>query len=191
MPSCKTEHLAGGEHRFIPLFPEVLPYLRDVFEAAEPGTVYVVTRYRQPNVNLRTQLLRVMRRASVSPWPKLFHNLRASRQTELEETYPTHAVCAWSGNSEIVAHKHYLQVRDAHFDRANSKADAGVTGAAQNPAQHPHERGRTATNVVDSSLSKPLVFRVIRQVAERCKNRHDPNGTRTRVASLKGTYPNH
>jgi integrase len=140
VPSSKTAHLAGGDHRYIPLFPELLPYLREAFESAEPGTTHVITSYRQPNTNLRTQLLRIMRRAGVEPWPKLFHNLRSTRQTELEEHYPTHVVCAWLGNSEAVARQHYLQVRDVHFDQA-----AGMK--AQPEAQHNTERGGMGKNV--------------------------------------------
>ena len=87
-----------------------------------PGTEFVITRYRDTNSNLRTQLLRILRRAGVQPWPKLFHNLRSSRQTELEETFPSHVVCQWIGNTEKVAATHYLQVTDEHFDRALQKA---------------------------------------------------------------------
>ena len=43
--------------------------------------------------NLRTQLMRILRRAGVATWPKLFHNLRASRETELAATFPLHVVC--------------------------------------------------------------------------------------------------
>jgi len=118
VPSCKTEHHAGGDHRFIPLFPELEPYLQAVFDEAEIGAEYVITRWRGTNSNLRTELLRIMARAGVKPWPKLFHNLRATRQTELVETYPLHVVCAWIGNSQDVAKDHYLQVTDAHFATA-------------------------------------------------------------------------
>src|SRR5262249_32651655 len=75
--SPKTEHHPGGDSRFVPLFPELAPYLREVFEQAEPGTEYVITRYRSTNTNLRTQLIRIIRRAGLKPWPKLFQNLRA------------------------------------------------------------------------------------------------------------------
>ena len=34
----KTEHHAGGESRQIPIFPELRPYLEEVWEQAEPGT---------------------------------------------------------------------------------------------------------------------------------------------------------
>lgn len=108
--SSKTEHHEGGESRQIPLFPELLPYLRDAFEEAEAGAVYVITKYRDSNCNLRTQLLRIIKRAGLKPWPKLFQNLRATRQTELCERWPEHLVCAWIDNSRPVARKHYLQV---------------------------------------------------------------------------------
>jgi integrase len=107
VPSPKTEHHEGGASRQMPLFPELRPHLLEVFEEAEPGTEYVITRYRDTNANLRTQLHRIIKRAGLQPWPKLFHNLRATRQTELEEDYPSHVVCAWIGNSQAVAARHY------------------------------------------------------------------------------------
>ena len=104
------------------MFPELRPYLEDVFDEAEPGTEYVITRYRQPNANLRTQLLRVIKKAGITPWPKLFQNLRATRETELTEHFPIHVVTAWLGNSTTIAAKHYLQVTDEHFQRAAESA---------------------------------------------------------------------
>lgn len=136
--SPKTEHHPGGESRLVPLFPELRPYLEEVFDAAEPGTEYVITRYRPGNgshINLGPQLKRIIRRAGLKPWPKVWHNLRATRETELAERWPKHVVCAWIGNSRLVARKHYLQVTDEHFERA---ATAGEQ-AAQNPAQQPAE----------------------------------------------------
>jgi len=137
--SPKTEHHEGGESRQVPLFPELRPYLEAAFEQAEPGTEWVITRYRNNNANLRTQFERIIRRAGVTPWPKLFQNLRSTRETELAQSYPIHVVCAWLGNSQRVAQKHYLQVTDADFDRAaGGGAESGALGhekAAQNQAQ--------------------------------------------------------
>ena len=132
--SPKTEHHPGGESRTVPLFPELRPHLEATFDEAEPGTEYVITRYRDSNVNLRTQLLRIMQRAGVKVWPKLFQNLRSSRETELAQRFPMHVVCTWIGNSEPVAAKHYLQVTDEHYEQA-------VGEAVQNPVQQPQETG--------------------------------------------------
>ncbi len=81
--SPKTEHHEGKATRSVPLFPELRPFLEAVWDEAEPGTEYVITRYRERNSNLRTQLERIIGRAGLKPWPKLFHNLRGTRQTEL------------------------------------------------------------------------------------------------------------
>ena len=118
----------------VPLFPELRPYLEDVFEQAAPGAEYVITRYRNTNVNLRTQLLRIIKLAGLKPWPKLFQNLRSTRETELAENYPMHVICTWIGNSQAVATKHYLQVTEEHFKRATE-------GALQNSLQHPAVSG--------------------------------------------------
>lgn len=120
--SSKTEHHEGGESRQIPLFPELRNYLERVYDQAEPGTEFVITRYRQANANLRTQLNRIIRKAGLVPWPKLFQNLRATRETELAEKYPLHVVCSWIGNTQAVAAKHYLQVTQDHFDQAACSA---------------------------------------------------------------------
>ena len=137
--SSKTEHHDGGSSRMVPIFPELLPCLREVFEQAEPGETSVITRYRGTNQNLRTQLCRIIRRAGLKPWPKLFQNLRSTRETELAEHWPLHVVCAWIGNSQAVAKRHYLQVTDEHFEQAAAADDE----ALQNPVQQAHAEPRT------------------------------------------------
>ena len=109
------------------------------FDEAEPGTEHVITRYRGSATNLRTQLHRIIRRAGLEPWPKVFQNLRSTRETELAEQFPMHVVCAWIGNSQPVAAKHYLQLTDEHFTRAIGDQSEEPVQAAQNPAQKAHE----------------------------------------------------
>lgn len=146
--SPKTEHHAGGESRTVPLFPELRPYLEQAWDEAEPGTEFVITRYRDANANLRTQFLRIIERAGLKPWPRLFHNLRASRQTELTAKFPLHVVCEWIGNSAPIADKHYLQVTETHYADAAQIATCQVGGAesgaltAQNRAQQARAENR-------------------------------------------------
>ena len=85
--------------------------------------MHVISRYRDSASNLRTQLGRILAKAGLEPWPKLWQNLRASRQTELAADYPIHVVCAWIGNSAAVARDHHLQVRDSDFERASALPD--------------------------------------------------------------------
>ena len=140
VPSPKTERHEGGASRMIPLFPELRPHLLEAFEQAEPGAEHVITRYRDTNANLRTQLHRIIRRAGLDPWPKTFQNLRSTRETELAEEFPMHVVCGWIGNSEPIAAAHYLQTTDEHFDRAVREAVGA--DAAQNAAQKPTDSER-------------------------------------------------
>jgi integrase len=137
--SPKTAHLEGGGVRWVPIFPELRPYLEEAFDLAAVGAVHVIGRYRDGNQNLRTRLRKIIRRAGLEPWPKLFHNLRASRETELAATYPIHVVCAWIGNTARIAAKHYLQVTEADFNRATAgAAESGAVTpekALQKPVQ--------------------------------------------------------
>jgi integrase len=130
--SPKMEHHEGKGERVIPLFPELLPYLeavRDELLASDfdpkvqcMSDQPIIIRYRTANINLRTQLQRIICKAGLKPWPKLFQNLRSTRETELAETFPIHVVCDWIGNSEAVARRHYLQTTDAHFEAAQKAA---------------------------------------------------------------------
>jgi len=85
--------------------------------------------------------------AGVAQWPKLFVNLRASRETELMRTEPTHIVHAWLGNSKEVAEDHYLMVTDEDFDRV-AKGTAGfgaeVASRTRSSAQKNPDQIRTA-----------------------------------------------
>ncbi len=149
--SVKTEHHEGHADRQVPIFPQVREWLIRVFEQAADGAEYVITRYRL-GTNLNPQLRRIVVRAGLTPWPRTWHNLRASRQTELASRYPLHTVCAWMGNTKAIASGHYLQVTDADWQRAVSReaefgevprsASEGKEKAAQNPAQKMRQMAR-------------------------------------------------
>jgi len=141
--SAKTEHHEGKGTRTVPIFPELRPYLEAAWDEAEPGEEYVIVRYRADNSNLRTQLERIIGKAGLAPWPKLFQNLRASRATELASEHPAHVAAAWLGHSTIVANKHYWQVTDDDF----TKAIRAGAQAAQNPAQQAHAHGSNESHV--------------------------------------------
>ena len=120
----------------VPIDPQLRPILQELFDAAEPGTEAVVPRLRDPGVNLRTTFQKIIARAGVKPWPRLFHNMRASCATDWVERFPAHVVAGWLGHSPMIAAQHYLQTRDAHFDLA-----AGVGEAASNPATQARPSG--------------------------------------------------
>ncbi len=128
--SPKTEHYGCKGERWVPIFSELRPYLEEAFDLAKPGALHVITCKRDVRQNLRTRFVKIIRRAGLTPWPKPFQNLRASRETELAAVYPLHVVCAWIGNSTLIAQKHYLQVTEEVFRRgAESSAATVRTGS--------------------------------------------------------------
>jgi integrase len=136
--ASKTAHHESRGLRWVPLFNELRPHLDQLFVQAEPGAVHVITRYRLSTQNLRTTFLKIILRAGLTPWPRLIQNLRASRETELAARFPLHVVTAWMGNTEAVAAKHYLSVRDEDFAAALQP----TTGAVHIPVQQVAEGGR-------------------------------------------------
>jgi integrase len=158
VPSPKTEHHAGGAYRVIPIFPGLRPYLDDAFELAESGAEYVVPGdYRQKankpggwqNASLATRLKKLIRRAGLTPWPRPFHNMRASFETDLMRNHPIHVVCKWLGNTPAVAMRHYLQVTETDFSAAlsggaksgavavHSAVQSGAVGNRQEGTKNP------------------------------------------------------
>jgi integrase len=145
VPSPKTAY-CGKPFRWIPLFPELLPNLTEAHkQAGYASEGFILSRGRsgrrnpnsmrfnpdsfepfRPHQNLRGLFNNIIRSAGLTPWPKTFQNCRSTRQTELADTYPIHVVCAWIGNTEVVAREHYLQVTDEYFERA-TRATGGVT----------------------------------------------------------------
>jgi hypothetical protein len=134
--SSKTER-QGKPERLVPLFPELRPYLEEAFERAEPGSRHVISRWRDSATNLRTQLMRILRRAGLVPRPRLFQNLRASRETELNERFPLRVVTDWLGNTPNVAHDDYLSTAEEHFRRAVAGGGAERGAAGRRALSHP------------------------------------------------------
>ena len=160
--SPKAEHHPGHATRVVPIFTELRPYLEDTHELANEGEEYVLPSLRKPGatggwpVNLGTMFRKIIKRASLVPWPRVWHNLRSSCQTELTETFPSHVVTAWLGNSERIAEKHYLQVLDSHFDRASQ--DGSALKAAQKAAQSASESLGNDSQRSEAENEKPLVL---------------------------------
>ena len=68
-----------------------------------------------------------------------------------------HVVCAWIGNSQPIAAKHYLQVTCEHFERA-SKPKVGESKSLQNPVQQPHETPGNDSQVVNTAQKETPTF---------------------------------
>ncbi len=121
----KQAHREAYATRLVPLFPEVREALLVLFEHAEDGAEFVFEGWRGRE-NLRTHFNRIIKRAGLQPWPRLWHNLRASRESELMREYDLATVCKWIGNSPAIAAKHYMASIDIDTDFRRA---AGADGA--------------------------------------------------------------
>jgi integrase len=126
------------KRRVIPIFPELSPFMERAYDDAKDGASDVVPGVTYKNAkrtssSLDYQLKKSIRLAGLERWPRLWHNMRASRQTELEANHPSHVVCAWLGNSPETARNHYLQVTESDFDKAS--ANEGDNNK-ENPVAH-------------------------------------------------------
>lgn len=146
--SAKTAK-QGKASREVPIFPEILPRLREAYEQAVEGASYVIAKHR--GENLRTMATKIVTRAGIDPWGKLFQNMRSSCETDLTAKFPLHVACAWVGNTESVARKHYLQVTDGHF------ADAIKESAAKSAADTSGQYRTNAGNDGDKTLVLPAI----------------------------------
>ena len=108
-------------HRVVPLFPVALEHLRVLQETAPTGAVYVFNRGRaSAATEWRRWLEDAIRHAKLQPWPHLWHNLRRSCRTDLEDRFPSHVCDAWIGHSAKVAKDHYLLVTAEHWQAART-----------------------------------------------------------------------
>ena len=81
----------------VPLFRESRAFLEEARSAtpSRKAEDWVISMLGgEPNKNRGTTFKKIMERAGVKSWPKPFQNLRSSRQTELEQEFPTYVFCA-------------------------------------------------------------------------------------------------
>lgn len=105
---------------------------------------YLQTRYDH-DVNILTALERIVKKAGLTPWPKLMQNLRATRETELLANYPAKDVTSWLGNSPSVANKHYAMTLRESFDRAviqGAKIEGVTSTSSSTPKVNEQGGGR-------------------------------------------------
>ncbi len=132
--ASKTAHHSDRGVRRCPIFPELRPFLDDLAMQDKPGIETPLTAQvirvgglkTAPAANLRTKFTKILRKAGITPWPKLWHNMRATRETELLNCgTPIKDVCEWLGNSQAVAMKHYAMATQ----QIANKAIAQPTGS--------------------------------------------------------------
>jgi len=160
--ASKTEHHEDGGIRFCPIFPELRPYLVALYDRTNPGidcplSAPVFRRWRSADQNIRTPFLKLLRQAGVEAWPKLFHNMRASRETELLAEFPVKDVCSWIGNSQAVAMEHYAMTTADSFQRAICGSTGGSIRANQEISEDDTQNEKPSETRVSEGSCDPVM----------------------------------
>jgi integrase len=163
--SPKTAGHEGHEVRTVPIAPELFAVLLDLREVTGDvsADTPLVPNVGRGDMNLRTTLLKIIDRAGVKAWPRLFQNLRASCEMDWVETVPAHTAADWLGHSPTIAARHYLKVRDRHFSAVTGvdATDGAPDGArtARQTTQQATATKRKETNKRAQTLSESDAIR--------------------------------
>ncbi|MBR4750178.1 MAG: tyrosine-type recombinase/integrase [Thermoguttaceae bacterium] len=121
--SPKTERYKNKDKRTPPLFldvAEALEKLRKEQEQSGEKSPFVLPSARGENINLRTRFEKIILRAGLEKWPKLFQNLRLSASNDVKREYGVECEADWIGHSPETAKKHYLIVMPAETAAAKN-----------------------------------------------------------------------
>ena len=147
--------------------------MHEVSKHTDPDDFVIQKRRAQSEANLRGRMARLC----IKKWPKIFQNLRSTRQTILEQFYPRGTVCEWMGNTEDVAEAHYIQeqkefrktaalrattetkIADNSQGELEDTTDKKRQKVVQNPVQKMTEVARTREKANVSTTS--AVFRAL------------------------------
>ncbi|MEM1012529.1 MAG: tyrosine-type recombinase/integrase [Planctomycetota bacterium] len=130
--SPKTERHRGHERRAVPIAPELMPLLREAYDAAEEGAERVVDLSHKHKRGVYDTIDRAAERAGVAVWRPLWLTVRSSCEMRwLAAGHPSSHVAKWMGHGVQVAERHYrLLVPDESFAAASTSMPTDVSDTA-------------------------------------------------------------
>ena len=124
------------------------------FNDAPEGSIKVL-RNCNDSTNYRKGLKEIILKAGLLPWPKLFNNLRSTRETELAKNYSLQAATAWIGNTPKIALGHYLQVTEQEWQNATTFR-AEIRAVSPQSVHFPVQQGTEPACNSSQSLTEAL-----------------------------------
>ncbi|MFY9254772.1 MAG: hypothetical protein WAO83_15075 [Fuerstiella sp.] len=126
---------------------QVSTYLDDAFQAALPlgkqslpADQRIINRFSSTNNNLDKPFRKIIEAAGLSPWPKLFQNLRSSCESQwLKEGAKADLVANWIGHSVKIQNLNYVQHTNEDIEAFNAMTTSNC-GPAGGPRQEPGKR---------------------------------------------------
>ncbi len=100
---------------------------------------------------------KIITRAGVKQWPKLWQNLRASGCTDFARSLPSHIAAAICGHTEQIAQEHYWTVTDTDLDSAMRKMPTvpEVKAEAEKSRNNPQEGENHASGFTSDAPDFP------------------------------------
>ena len=152
--------------RDIPISPEVRVALLKVGIGGDGERV--VPRIASASTNVRTMLIAAIKLAGVKQWPRLLQNLRASCEMDWADMAGHHAAAAWIGHSLEVSAKHYVRVRDHHFEKVTGRATYDANGDALTTHSATQHMSAAKSNNLQRELQDPVDREVVLLGAAPC-----------------------
>lgn len=132
--------------RISPLWKEAEKELRTLFDESPEGQEYIFPGIKSSS-NLRTTMEKIILRAGLQLYPRIFHSLRASCETDYHrELVPPTTYCRWIGNSPKIAEKHYIR-----YDETDMEAGINLvlTSRKAEPVKHGESENVSGTNTLE------------------------------------------
>lgn len=178
--SPKTKR-SGKESRVVPISPRLQAVMLEAYSRSREADGFILPTLRT-HTNPGMRLARAIKAAKVKPWPRPFHTLRASCETDWYGAEGIAAAAAYAGNSPRVATAHYIRPTDASFRRA---AGGGGPDGETPPKSAPPPCGGTggmhgpaSPRSNDTAERFPLDFAgfAVLPLAPQCTPMHDARG---------------
>ncbi|MGL4944443.1 MAG: site-specific integrase [Thermoguttaceae bacterium] len=186
----KLAHHASKGVRVVPITEDFRQYLEDVLDLTGDTPFVFPEELRKRaegesgmgGLNLRTQLAKIIKRAGVACWGKPFQNMRASYESDMADRLPLAMAAKLTGNSSMVAMRHYVDVTDATFEAAKAirlvepkASPAGQVLSVQKRERFVSEMPRNGKNDTFCKSSKTLELPVS---TTRCRLSQTPHHAR-------------
>lgn len=109
--------------RTLPLFTGLRPYLMPMLNRPGNPNDYLLPTIggqdpERVGSRLRNRVNRAQDALGIDRWPRVFHSVRATRQTQLKELVGEKVACEWIGNTPYVFQRNYELIADEIFTRA-------------------------------------------------------------------------
>ena len=164
------------------------------------GAIYVVPMARGGR-NLGTQAKRLVAKAGVEVWPKMFVNLRGSRSDDLDRNpeITDKAIDVWIGNSEKIRRRHYHGLRPEGLGGGHRKSGAnsgapsvvqecsGAVSPSRIPRKIARRREGRGKSVPPAGIEQPRFERDLPAAA--CSACHADFGRAASGAAASGAAP--